>query len=443
LGLCWPYTWFTKVELRPYQNDTVDWLKAHRRNILGSSPGTGKTACVLRSIPEGPTLVVCGLKDAMWTWEREIPKWLSGAEFVVYHGTPTQRSRLETKGPDFLITTPRMLPEVMEKRQRWRDLVVDEAQYIRGRNIASTKALRKIRTEGFSWVSGSPMVKSPADLWVPLNLIDKKQFSSYWRWVFEHCIVYNNGFGNKVMGPSDAPRTAESLRPYYWAILKSMIQDQLPPKNRYSVFCELTPAQRKLYDELDKEMIGYLKGGELLLTPNVLALGTRIQQLFISPELLPGWKGPSESGMLSVLHDRVVEDFENEENVAIFTPYAEAIPIIARSLPPCEVFTFRGGQSNKKSIQGFQAFQGRKVLIGTIMSAASFDAYSATVGYFVGMEWLPAFNFQAEDRIHRLGQTHSVDIRYLAYRGTVQGDRQMDVLDERTTWAEALLGKVT
>ena len=334
-----------------------------------------------------------------------------------------------------------MLPEIMEKRQKWRNAVVDEAHYIRGQNTIAVKNVRRLRTEGFSWVTGSPIVKTPAELWVPLNLIDKKQFSSYWRWVFDHCLVVNNGFGNKIMGVNNAQHTKEVLEPYYYAVLKSQIQDQLPPKNRYPIYAALTPTQRKLYDELEKEMIGYLQGGELLLSPNVLSVGTRLQQLMISPELLPGWEGEAESGALTLLHSKVREDFDNDENVIIFTPFAKAIPIIARHLPSCEVFTFQGGRSNRAQIEAFQAHDGHKALIGTIKSAASFDAYAATVGYFVGFDWTPAPNLQAEDRIHRIGQTRSVDIRYIAYKDTLIGEHQMEVLNDRTTWAESILGR--
>ena len=423
------------MELRPYQVETVNWLNEHQRSILGTSPGLGKTACVLRARSNGPTLVVCALREALFTWEREIPKW-TDASFLLYAGTPKQREKLcaNLKEYDYIVTTPAMLPEVGPVWKQWGRVVVDEAHIIRGRNTIAVKNLRKVKSSSFFWVTGSPLVNSPADLWVPLNIIDREQFGSYWKWVFENCIVVNEGFGNKVLGVANKQKTREVLRPYYYAVLKSEVQDQLPPKNRYAIVADLTPSQRKLYGQMEAEMIGYLSGGELLLSPNVLSVGTRLRQLLISPELLPGWNGPAESSALSLLHDRVQEDFDNGDNVVVFTPFAEAIPIIARHIPSCNTFTFQGGLSQARE---FQAADGPKALIGTIRAAASFDAYAANVAYFMGFDWTPAFNEQAEDRIHRIGQTKSVDIRYVVCRDTIS-ERIVEVLNEKKSWQDIL-----
>ena len=428
------------MELRPYQVKTVDWQLEHPRSILGSAPGLGKTVCALRTFNEhGPTLVVCALRDAMWTWEKELEKWLPGANFSLYYGTPEQRAKIDWSKSDYVITTPRMLDEILPHRKKWAAWTCDEAHLVKGRDTDVMKLMRKILSERFIWMSGSPIVNTPADLWVALNLIDKKQFSSYWRWVFEHCEVENDGWGNKIKGVKDPEHTRTLLEPYYWGIPKSEVQDQLPPKNRYPIYAQPTDEQTRLYREVEEDMIGHLANGELLLSPNVLSVGTRLQQILISPELLPGWTGHAKSGTLDLLHSKIEEDFANDQDVAVFTPYTKAIPIIARHLPACETFVISGGRStNRQTIRDFQSETRRKALICTIRSAASFDAYSASVGYFVGRDWTPAYNLQAEDRLHREGQTRSVDIRYIVNRGTWD-DHQIEVLDDKNRWTEALL----
>lgn len=390
----------------------------------------------------GPVLIVCALKDAMWTWENELDKWLPGVNRLTYHGTQKQRGDLKGRisKSDYVITTPRMLPEVLSERTRWMGFGVDEAQYVKGRGTDAVRLFRKIKSDRFNWISGSPIVNTPADLWVALNICNKKQFSSYWRWVNDTCELENNGFGNKITGVKNAAETRKVLEDYYYAVLKDEVQDQLPPKNRYGIHCEMTSVQKKLYTELESDMIGYLQGGELLLAPNVLSVGTRIRQLLITPELLPDWEGEAESGALELLHNRVKEDFDNDQAVVIFTPFSKALPIIERHLPECKTFLFHGGLSNRKTIEDFQEYKGHKALLGTIRSAASFNAYSATVAYFMGYDWTPAYNFQAEDRIHRLGQTKSVDIRYIVNNHTVD-DHLMDVLDQKHRWQDAILGR--
>ena len=194
-----------------------------------------------------------------------------------------------------------MLDEILPHRKKWAAWTCDDYP-VKGRDTDVMKLMRKILSERFIWMSGSPIVNTPADLWVALNLIDKKQFSSYWRWVFEHCEVENDGWGNKIKGVKDPEHTRTLLEPYYWGIPKSEVQDQLPPKNRYPIYAQPTDEQTRLYREVEEDMIGHLANGELLLSPNVLSVGTRLQQILISPELLPGWTGHAKSGAAAQKH---------------------------------------------------------------------------------------------------------------------------------------------
>jgi SNF2 family DNA or RNA helicase len=62
----------------------------------------------------------------------------------------------------------------------------------------------------------------------------------------------------------------------------------------------------------------------------------------------------------------------------------------------------------------------------------SFNAFSASNAFFVGAEWSAIENWQAEDRIHRIGQVSDrVNIYYLLYPDTID-DPILQRLDENT-----------
>jgi hypothetical protein len=76
-----------------------------------------------------------------------------------------------------------------------------------------------------------------------------------------------------------------------------------------------------------------------------------------------------------------------------------------------------------------------KLLVATIKKAISYDATECARGYFLGCEWTPADNFQAEDRLHRIGQSRAVEIAYLVNRGTYE-EHVLDVVAAKKRWSE-------
>jgi SNF2 family DNA or RNA helicase len=94
----------------------------------------------------------------------------------------------------------------------------------------------------------------------------------------------------------------------------------------------------------------------------------------------------------------------------------------------------------RKTTQGFQRDRSvRKALVYTIKSGASFTAHSASTAFFVGYEWSAIDNLQAEDRIHRLGQTDPVNIYYFMHKNTIVDDMVMQKLDDKQMAANWIL----
>jgi SNF2 family DNA or RNA helicase len=299
---------------------------------------------------------------------------------------------------------------------------------------------QKAKARYMFFLTGTPVYASAGDLWPLLNLIDRPKFGSYWKFVREWAFVEYNGFGHTVSGVKNPSALNALLRRdgYMLRRLKVDVLPELPPKTRMPVHIDMTPGQKAAYRQMAKDLVIEVEreGGPGLLTiPSVLALFTRLRQLLVSPKIL----GLNlESAVLTALR----EELDDTDDAAlVFTPYVAAFKYIAEALPHRQKFYVHGGQTPEElsqNVNGFQAYQGPKVLISSVLMGTSWTATSATLAYFLGYDWSPANNIQAEDRLHRVGQQNATTVKYFVHRGTID-EHIMDILDGKTRIARLIL----
>jgi hypothetical protein len=70
------------------------------------------------------------------------------------------------------------------------------------------------------------------------------------------------------------------------------------------------------------------------------------------------------------------------------------------------------------------------VVMLSIPFAESFDLVPAQAGYFIGPDYDPESNYQAEDRIHRRNLRHDVDMFYFQHQNTTEKEL-FDILNEK------------
>ncbi len=82
------------------------------------------------------------------------------------------------------------------------------------------------------------------------------------------------------------------------------------------------------------------------------------------------------------------------------------------------------------SIDGFNRHKG--IMLCSIKYAQAFSLASASVCFFLGFEWDPPDNYQAEARLDTIMHNNAVMAYYLTHYGTVE-DRVFEVLDKKQT----------
>lgn len=445
------------LSIRPYQAEGLDFLVEHGRAAIFDEPGLGKTMQALLAmrdlIPEGRILVVC-TGDAIGVWQEQIELWLDEYS-TVYAGQYAKEDALYHDG--FVITNYNRLATALD--WQWAGVIFDESQMLRNRN---TRTLFKAVRERFDkarfgfkgipafFLSGTPIVKAAGDVWPILHLIDKQRWNAFWPFVRKYSIFWIDDYGWHTEGVTNVNGLWAEVGSVALRRTKAEVQPDLPPKIRQRVPLTMTPRQAKAYRELEKDMIAEVDGssrvapdGGLLLTPSVLARETRLRQLLVSPRLL----GIDDEGAGMLALREVAAN--GAAPFVIFTPFAEAIPLIEAALFRTKrpTYSVRGGMALGRLADSVTAFKAsakageHPILISSVQMSKSWSVSEvASECYMLEYDWNATTMTQAEDRLHRDGQTDTVVARYLVHDDTHDFDA-LEVVSGKRRLADVILDR--
>ncbi len=437
----------TEVELftpRRYQLEGAEFLLHAKRGILADEMGLGKTGEVALTWKAtnciGPALLLARA-NAQATWIMNAQNWGIQTPYIV-SGTKKQRAEewSQVDKLSFMATTIESFKlDIRDKiaPRKWAFVIVEEAHRYTNRKTTLFKALKEIECEYIIFVTGSPLRRGFADLWALLNICNRKQFPSYWRYLSTFGYMIQNEFGAwEVLGLKEKDALQQVIAPYYIRRVKADVAPELPPKTKvFDHRLTLTKHQQKLYEELRDEMVAELSDKSLLVAPTVLAKITRLRQILCTPRLLD----PESDWGAGLEHLGDLMDDTEDHYFVVFTPFAKAIPIIRHYLQfhkkkGNDVFHLQGGlkadEVNEK-IDDFRKSKG--VMICTISYAESFDLTPACWAYFLGFSWSITENVQAEDRLHRLTTTMPVTYYYPSHRGCIDEELVLEALGVKAT----------
>lgn len=432
-------------ELRDYQIIGAKFLARNKRAILADVMGIGKTAQALRAIEELPhivdsILIVCR-PTSSGVWLREMAKWFQSYldeyhfEILNLKGSPQQRQSIledierHRAQPHVVIVTYDILRAHKGFfAKRYFDVIIaDEAHRIRNRKTQIFKAVKRLDSQYFFALTGTPSSRGAQDIWTLLNIIAPRVFSSFWRFVNAFCFVNDTDYGKEIYGTRNVENLQELLKRYFLRRTKAEVVAELPPKTRQLLDVEMESVQARAYKEMQENMIVALES-TIAVAPTILTVLLRLRQLLVTPKLLDS-NIKDYGGAFKALKDHI-EDAEDAHCV-VFTPFAKAIPFLEEYFFDYETVSFQGGMSQNQLESSLEDFKThRKLAFCTIKYAQGFSFSSASRAYFLQYEWTPDENYQAEDRLHRLDTINSVNIYYIFHKGTVD-EHLLALLDEK------------
>ncbi|XP_075973865.1 histone acetyltransferase 1 [Anticarsia gemmatalis] len=473
------------AELRSYQQAGVNWLrflyeyKLH--GVLCDDMGLGKTLQSLavvaashwerarRLAPALPSLVVCPpTLTGHWVFEvnKFIPsKFLRPLQYV---GIPYERERLrhQVKHHNFIVASYDIVRKDIDffSSIKWNYCILDEGHVIKNGKTKVFKAIKQLVANHRLILSGTPIQNNVLELWslfdflMPGLLGTERQFTAR--------------YSRPILAARDPRATPHLLQagalacealhrqvlPFLLRRVKEDVLKELPPKITQDYYCELSPLQRRLYEDFSREhmpqdinsqhthvfqALHYLQNvcnhPKLVLTPEHPEASAIAQQLHTQHSTLNdiehSAKLPAlkqlllDCGIGTTASEVEPEAIVSQHRALVFCQLKKMLDIVEQdllkrhlpavtylrldgSVPPHQRHAIVTRFNNDVSID--------LLLLTTAVGGLGLNLTGADTVIFVEHDWNPMKDLQAMDRAHRIGQKKVVNVYRLITRDTLE-----------------------
>jgi SNF2 family DNA or RNA helicase len=419
-----------KADLRPYQQEGLNWMVFLDENQLGGcladDMGLGKTLQTIAFLQHlknnNPgaqrTSLVVAPTSLMFNWKAELKKFAPKLSVLTYVGPNRAELNDEIEKHDVVLTTyGSLINDITEHQKReYHYAILDESQAIKNPESQRYKAVRLLKSKNRLVLTGTPIENNTFDLYSQFNFLNPGFFGSvkHFRSTFSDAI-------DKEQDQETSLLLAKMINPFLLRRTKSQVATELPPKTEAVVYCEMGAEQRKVYDyykQYFREQIQKQIENEGINKSQMYILQglTKLRQICNSTELADSEK---DFGAYSAKLDELVRHLKekvSKHKVLIFSQFVGMLQIIQRRLEIEGIsFEYLDGQTRKREekVNNFQSDDSIRVfLISLKAGGTGLNLTEADYVYLVDPWWNPAVENQAIDRCYRIGQNKSV----MAYR---------------------------
>ena len=310
-------------------------------------------------------------------------------------------------------------------------LAVDESTTIKNPKAKRTKALVALgKAASFRRIlTGSPVTKSPMDLYAQCGFMDKVLlgFESFYSFQGRYAITRTQRMGGhsfqQVVGYRNLDELSTKLDKFSYRVTKEDALD-LPEKIYTVRHVSLTDEQIKHYMSLKNAAIALLEDGGLVSAPAAMTQLLRLQQVLCG-HIMTDDKELVEFKSRRV--DAVLETVEEMSGkVIIWSRFRYDIRNIEAALKRAygsdSTVTYFGDTSDddrQQAIQDFQFGDARFFVANPQTAGYGLTLTAATNVIYYANDFNLETRVQSEDRCHRIGQKNTVTYVDLVSKGTV------------------------
>ena len=446
-------------QLRDYQRDGLGWMKFLQRfgfgGCLADDMGLGKTVQVLallearrvarlESAPSAnghtaPVSLVVVPRSLVFHWKREAERFTPDLRVLDHTGGARLKPGEHFNGYDIVLTTYGTLRRdaLHFKDQRFDYCILDEAQAIKNSATLSAKAARLLRANHRLAMSGTPVENHLGELWSLFEFLNPGMLGSA------------TLFGRAGRNPDEPTRQllSRALRPFILRRTKAQVAGELPPKTEQTLYCDLEPRERKLYNELRdyyRERLLKNVDGESMSKIKFQALEAllRLRQAACHPGLIDKKKTAEPSAKIDTLVAQLDQVIDEGHKVLVFSQFTSLLAILRQRLDGAGIrYAYLDGRTRDREarVDQFQNDPDLKLfLISLKAGGLGLNLHAAEYVYLLDPWWNPAVEAQAIDRAHRIGQTRQVFAYRLIARETVE-EKVLELQRTKRDLADAII----
>lgn len=401
-----------ELGLFPFQVEGVKFLKSKKRALLGDDMGLGKSVQALMAIPENDSVIIVSPSCVKYNWAKEIKKWRPDYTPIIVNN---KENFVLPEKNQIVIVNRENIPDYYDKsnenhsihfnsdlinRLKSICLIVDEAHKFKSTKTIGSKKIRIISKYSHTcWLlTGTPVLNRAKDLWGVLSAghMEKEVFLSYDNFL-RLFNAHQGRFGIEFGLPD--PCVPTLLSKVRIARKKETVLPELPTKIFTKMIVSLsdTVEGRKIIAMLDA------------LSPTIAEM--------VHDGMLPPFNQFSKIRMeiaknrIPAMLEYLDDCEENETPIIVFSSHLAPLNALRSKDNWGIIDGTTDPEMRSKIVENFQAGLLDGIACTIEAGGVGLTMTRAQKVLFVDMDWTPANNWQAEDRICRIGSKHrSVEV---------------------------------
>ena len=431
-----------KTKPYQYQIDGIEFGLNENRWLLLDAPGLGKTLQLIYLAQElkeregiEHCLIICGLNTLKNNWKDEIHKH-SDLSCMILGERKTKKGKIkigsvkdrleDLKKPieEFFIVTnietlrnEDIIKELKKNKNNKIDMIIlDEGHVCKSASSIQGKNLLKLNAKYMILATGTILMNSPLDAYVPLKWIGADR-STYTNFKFYYC-NFTGQFNNILLGYRNMDILKDQLEDVSLRRTKDLLD--LPEKTIITEYVDMNDKQHSFYDNIKEGIIQQVDKVKMS-TASLLAMVTRLRQATACPSILTTENIPSSK--IERASDLAKQIIENGDKVVIFSTFKDSLYELEKEFNGVDYVVCHGDVSDSDINilkNRFQEDDNCKVMLATWQKMGTgITLTAASYAIFLDTPWTSSQAQQAEDRIYRIGSKKPVFIYYLVCKDTI------------------------
>lgn len=431
-------------KLRSYQRMGLSWLNLMAKHeiggILADDMGLGKTIQVLAALSKGKKekSLILAPKSLVYNWINEANRFTPHLKFHNHTGLDRMDRLEDLESAQVVITTYQTFRLDIEffKEKNFDFFILDEAHYVKNSESQAYMACRLINAKKKIALTGTPVENSIKDLFSILSIVTPGLIS--------------DGLVEKYASETDPEAVqvlSKSLKPFILRRSKDQVLKDLPQKSEQILFCDLSPSERKKYNELKAYYWNNLSGkfkekGFQKSKIEILEALLRLRQASCHPGLLNKSLRSESSSKFDLLLEQLVTIIADGHKALIFSQFTGLLGLLRETLEKKKIqFEYLDGKTSNRAerVKNFQENDNVKVfLISLKAGGVGLNLTSADYVFILDPWWNPAAEAQAIDRAHRFGQKKKVFAYKVIAKDTVE-EKILALQEQKRALAKAVI----